>query len=79
MTGMLSAIVAPLAAGELPVVVASSFHGDLVLVPAGRLNEASTCCATLAPPHCLLVSDRSVVPPSFTSYPAPSTIRISRG
>jgi hypothetical protein len=39
-TGMLSAIVAPLAAGELPVWVASSFDGDLVLVPAGRLDEA---------------------------------------
>jgi hypothetical protein len=39
-TGMLSAIVAPLAAGEIPVWVASSFDGDLVLVPAGRLNEA---------------------------------------
>jgi hypothetical protein len=39
-TGMLSAIVAPLAAGELPVMVASTFHGDLVLVPAGRLDEA---------------------------------------
>jgi len=39
-TGMLSAIVAPLAAGELPVWVASSFDGDLILVPAGRLDEA---------------------------------------
>jgi hypothetical protein len=39
-TGMLSAIVAPLAAAELPVVVASTFHADLVLVPAGRLDEA---------------------------------------
>jgi hypothetical protein len=39
-TGMLSAIVAPLAAGELPVWVASSFDGDLVLVPAERLDEA---------------------------------------
>lgn len=39
-TGMLSAIVAPLAAGELPVWVASSFDGDLVLVPADRLDEA---------------------------------------
>jgi hypothetical protein len=37
---MLSAIVAPLAAGELPVWVASTFDGDIVLVPAGRLNEA---------------------------------------
>jgi hypothetical protein len=39
-TGMLSAIVAPLAAGELPVMVASTFHADLVLVPGDRLDEA---------------------------------------
>jgi hypothetical protein len=39
-TGMLSAIVAPLAAGELPVWTAASYDGDLVLVPAGRLEEA---------------------------------------
>jgi hypothetical protein len=39
-TGMLSAIVAPLAAGKLPVWVASSFDGDLVLVPVARLDEA---------------------------------------
>lgn len=39
-TGLLSAILAPLAAGELPVWVVSSFHGDLVLVPADRLDEA---------------------------------------
>jgi hypothetical protein len=39
-TGMLSAIVAPLAASDLPVMVASTFHADLVLVPAGRLDEA---------------------------------------
>jgi hypothetical protein len=39
-TGMLSAMVGPLAAGELPVWVASSFDGDLVLVPASRLDEA---------------------------------------
>jgi NAD(P)-dependent dehydrogenase (short-subunit alcohol dehydrogenase family) len=39
-TGMLSAIVAPLAVAELPVWVASSFDGDLILVPAGRLDEA---------------------------------------
>jgi hypothetical protein len=39
-TGMLSAIVAPLAAGEVSVWVASSFDGDLVLVPAARLSEA---------------------------------------
>ena len=40
-TGMLSAIVAPLAAGGVPVWVVSSFDGDLVLVPTGRLDEAS--------------------------------------
>jgi uncharacterized protein YndB with AHSA1/START domain len=39
-TGMLSAIVAPLAAGELPVWVASSYDGDLILVPVDRLDEA---------------------------------------
>jgi hypothetical protein len=39
-TGMLNAIVAPLAAGELPVWTAASYDGDLVLVPAGRLEEA---------------------------------------
>ena len=40
-TGMLSAIVAPLAAGGVPVWVVSSFDGDLILVPAARLDEAS--------------------------------------
>jgi hypothetical protein len=40
-TGMLSAIVAPLAAGGLPVWVVSSYDGDLVLVPADRLDEAA--------------------------------------
>ena len=39
-TGMLSALVAPLAAGALPVWTAASYDGDLVLVPAGRLEEA---------------------------------------
>jgi len=39
-TGMLSAIVAPLAAGELPVWVASSYDGDLILIPANRLDDA---------------------------------------
>jgi hypothetical protein len=37
---MLDAIIAPLAAGQLPVMVASSFHADLVLVPSIRLDEA---------------------------------------
>ena len=40
-TGMLSAIVAPLAAGGVPVWVVSSYDGDLVLVPTGRLDGAS--------------------------------------
>jgi hypothetical protein len=39
-TGMLSAIVAPLAAGGLPVWVVSSYDGDLVLVPTDRLDKA---------------------------------------
>jgi hypothetical protein len=39
-TGMLSAIVEPLAASGLPVWTAASYDGDLVLVPAGRLEEA---------------------------------------
>ncbi|MEU7144305.1 ACT domain-containing protein [Nocardia sp. NPDC046473] len=39
-TGMLSAVVAPLAAGEVPVWTAASYDGDLVLVPADRLGEA---------------------------------------
>jgi hypothetical protein len=40
-TGMLAEIVAPLAAGSVPVWVAASFDGDLVLVPAARVDEAS--------------------------------------
>jgi hypothetical protein len=40
-TGMLSAIVAPLAAGSVPVWVVSSYDGDLVFVPTDRLDEAS--------------------------------------
>ncbi|WP_433472578.1 hypothetical protein ACQPZP_27320 [Spirillospora sp. CA-142024] len=43
-TGMLSAIVAPLAAGELPVWTAASHDGDLVLVPAGQ-RKPSACFA----------------------------------
>jgi hypothetical protein len=39
-TGMLSAIVAPLAAAEVPVWTAAGYDGDLVLVPAGRLDDA---------------------------------------
>jgi hypothetical protein len=40
-TGMCAAIVAPLAAGNVPVWVAASFDGDLVLVPVERVDEAS--------------------------------------
>jgi hypothetical protein len=40
-TGMLSAVVAPLAAAGLPVWTAASYDGDLVLVPAGRIQEAA--------------------------------------
>lgn len=40
-TGMLAAIVAPLAAGGVPVWVAASFDGDIVLIPADQVREAS--------------------------------------
>ncbi|WP_029113794.1 ACT domain-containing protein [Mycobacterium sp. URHB0044] len=40
-TGMLAAIVAPLAAGNVPVWVAASFDGDIVLIPANRVEEAA--------------------------------------
>jgi len=40
-TGMCAAIVGPLAAGNVPVWVAASYDGDLVLVPAARLGEAA--------------------------------------
>jgi hypothetical protein len=40
-TGMCAAIVAPLAAGGVPVWVAASYDGDLVLVPADRLEKAT--------------------------------------
>jgi hypothetical protein len=40
-TGMLAAIVAPLAAGNVPVWVAASFDGDLVLVPTDRMSDAA--------------------------------------
>jgi hypothetical protein len=39
-TGMLSAIVVPLAAAAVPVWTAAGYDGDLVLVPASRLEEA---------------------------------------
>jgi NAD(P)-dependent dehydrogenase (short-subunit alcohol dehydrogenase family) len=40
-TGMLAAIVAPLAAGNVPVWVAASYDGDLVLIPVDQVDEAS--------------------------------------
>jgi hypothetical protein len=40
-TGMLAAIVAPLAAGNVPVWVAASYDGDLVLIPADQVDEGS--------------------------------------
>lgn len=40
-TGMLAAVVAPLAAGNVPVWVAASFDGDIVLVPGEQLDEAA--------------------------------------
>jgi hypothetical protein len=49
-TGMLSAIVAPLAAGGVPVRVVSSYDGDLVLVPTDRLDEASEVLQAAGPP-----------------------------
>lgn len=39
-TGMLAAIVAPLAAGKVPVWVAASFDGDIVMIPGYRTDEA---------------------------------------
>ncbi|MFE3029486.1 ACT domain-containing protein [Nocardia tengchongensis] len=39
--GTLLALIAPLAESSIPVFVASTFHADLVLVPAHRLEEAS--------------------------------------
>ena len=40
-TGMLAAIVAPLAAGDVPVWVAASFDGGIVMVPVDQVSEAS--------------------------------------
>jgi len=40
-TGMLAAVVAPLAAGNVPVWVAASFDGDIVLVPVGQVDTAT--------------------------------------
>jgi hypothetical protein len=40
-TGMLAALVGPLAEAGLPVFVASTYHADLVLVPEHRVAEAT--------------------------------------
>jgi hypothetical protein len=37
---MLVAVLGPLARGEIPVFVASTFHSDLVLVPEERIDQA---------------------------------------
>jgi uncharacterized protein len=41
-TGMLAALVGPLADAEIPVFAASTYHADLVLVPERRLEDAMT-------------------------------------
>jgi hypothetical protein len=38
--GMLAALLTPLAAGQVPVFVASTFHADLVLVPSAVVPVA---------------------------------------
>ena len=38
--GMLAALLTPLAADRVPVFVASTFHADLVLVPAAKVSTA---------------------------------------
>jgi hypothetical protein len=40
-TGMLAAIVAPLATGSVPVWVAASYDGDIVLIPVAQVDQAS--------------------------------------
>lgn len=39
--GMLAGLISPLAESSIPVLVASTYHADLILVPAHRLDEAS--------------------------------------
>lgn len=41
-TGMLAALVGPLAEAEIPVFAASTYSADLVLVPEHRLEDAVT-------------------------------------
>jgi hypothetical protein len=50
-TGMLSAIVSPLADAAVPVMAASTFHADLVLVPSARLDDAVTALRNAG--HCV--------------------------
>ncbi len=38
---MFAAIVAPLAASKVPVWVAASFDGELILIPVDQVDEAS--------------------------------------
>jgi hypothetical protein len=38
--GMLAALLTPLAADGVPVFVASTFHADLILVPAAKVSTA---------------------------------------
>jgi hypothetical protein len=38
--GMLAALIGPLAAADVPVFVASTFHADVVLVPLDRCADA---------------------------------------
>ncbi|REE99911.1 ACT domain-containing protein [Thermomonospora umbrina] len=45
-TGMLAALVGPLADARIPVFVASTYHADLVLVPERRLDDAVTALTT---------------------------------
>ncbi|WP_265522829.1 ACT domain-containing protein [Oerskovia flava] len=40
-TGMLAAVVGPLAGAQIPVFVASTFHADLVLVPETAVEDAT--------------------------------------
>jgi hypothetical protein len=40
-TGMVAAVVAPLAVGNVPVWVAASFDGDIVMVPVDQVDEAA--------------------------------------
>jgi hypothetical protein len=41
-TGMLAALLRPLAEAEIPVFAASTYHSDLVLVPEHSLEDAIT-------------------------------------